>query len=136
MTKLLPHTISYSLQALENDGTNCDAALTNGMCCEPAWLEPHCSTFTNVGFCWHPFNPGRSTFLFGLRGTAKYDACLRDELCAIHWTCGGSTFQLKDHEKLTKSAFLRLWQVVCKIQIPQAFIKACWKNGCRNTSLI
>lgn len=133
MTKPLPLTICYSLQVLENDGTNCDTALTNGMCCEPAWLEPYPSTFMKTGCRWHPFYPGRS-FLFGLRDTAKYNAYLWDQLLPLCWARAGSTFQTKWQKKQMKSAILTRWQVLCKIQIPQAFInvgrKAQYGNMC------
>lgn len=133
MTKLLPRSVPYLLQVLENNGANRDGALTNGMCCHPTWLEPYCPTSRNMGCHWHPFSGGRSTFLFGVRGTVKYDAYVLSELCAILWICTGSTFQPKGQEKPVKSAILWWWQVSCKIQTPQTFKKSRGKIYCGNT---
>lgn len=84
MTKPLPRTIHYSLSAWEwQDKTwRCSDkwdVLQAHMAC--IWLDPHCSTSTNCW--WLPFYQGRHTFLFGLRGTAKYMPIYRMNLVLL-----------------------------------------------------
>lgn len=91
---MLPRAASHSVQS-ESDGTERNAALTDGTCCKAGQLQPSPSALTKKGL-----------LLFGHRDTAKGDAYLWDLLFAICWTCAGSIFQPAEQPEQMKSAIL------------------------------